>query len=93
MIVRVLITAIILLLSGYAFSEGVLGSGYALNPFGIMFLAAAGIVWFGWNPLRESFRSARDESDIPIIRLNSTLMEGMMNSMKRAPPPRKSSSS
>jgi len=93
MIIRVLITAIMLILSGYAFWDGVLGSGHALNPFGIMFLAAAGVIWIGWRPLRENFRLARDESDIPIIRLNSTLIEGMISSMKPAPPPRESSSS
>ena len=93
MMIRASVTAMMLVLSGFAFWDGALGSGYALNPFGILFLAAAGAVWFGWRPLRESFKSARDESDIPIIRLNTTLIDGMISSMKPAPPARKSSSS
>jgi hypothetical protein len=84
MIIRVLITAMALLLAGYAFWDGALSGGHVLNPFGIMFLFLSGAVWLGWKPIREIFRSTRDESVIP------TIVKGMG---KRAPPPRQSSSS
>jgi hypothetical protein len=61
MIIRVLITAIALLLAGYAFWDGVLDGGHVLNPFGIMFLVLSGAVWFGWKPLRDIFRSTRGD--------------------------------
>jgi len=84
MIIRVLITAMALLLAGYAFWDGALSGGHILNPFGIMFLFLSGAVWFGWKPIREIFRSTRDESVIP------TIVKGMG---KRAPSRRQSSSS
>ena len=93
MIIRVLVTAGALFLAGYAFWDGVLGGGHVLNPFGIIFLFLSGAVWFGWKAFGESFRSARNESAIPIIRLNSTLIKGLGSLMKPAPRPRQSSPS
>jgi hypothetical protein len=91
MIIRVLITAMALLLAGYAFWDGALSGGHILNPFGILFLFLSGAVWFGWKPLREIFRSTRDESVIPTIPAGAGWsIKGMG---KRAPPPRQSSSS
>jgi len=79
MIIRVLITAMALLLAGYAFWDGALSGGHVLNPFGIMFLFLSGAAWLGWERIREIFRSTRDESVIP------TIVKGIG---KRAPPPR-----
>jgi hypothetical protein len=91
MIIRVLITAMALLLAGYAFWDGTLSGGHVLNPFGIMFLFLSGAIWLGWKSLREIFRSARDASVIPTIAAGAMwLVTGMG---KRAPPPRQSSSS
>jgi hypothetical protein len=84
MIIRVLITAVALLLAGYAFWDGALSGGHVLNPFGIMFLFLSGAVWFGWKSILEILRSTRDESVIP------TIVKGIG---KRASPPRQSSSS
>jgi hypothetical protein len=77
-------TAMALLLAGYAFWDGVLDGGHILNPFGIMFLFLSGTVWFGWNTLQEIFRATKDASVI------DTMVKGMG---KRTPPPRQSSSS
>ena len=91
MIIRVLITTVALLLAGYAFWDGALSGGHVLNPFGILFLFLSGAVWFGWKPLREIFRSTRDESVIPTIAAGAGWsIKGMG---KGAPPPRQSSSS
>ena len=78
MIARMFTTTIATLLGVYAFWANILGAGHFLNPFGIMFLLLAGLIWFAWEPIREGFRSAKNESDIPISRLGSTIVKGML---------------
>jgi hypothetical protein len=77
MIARLVTTLILFLLSLYAFSTGVLDGGHVLNPSGIAFLILAAAVWFGWDTVRAAFAAARDESNIPIIRLGATIIRGM----------------
>jgi len=77
MIARLLVTALMLFLAFYAFSSDALGGGHVLNPSGILFLFLSGLIWFAWEPIRAAFRSARDESNIPIIRLGSAIINGM----------------
>ena len=91
MIGKLTATTILLLLVFYAFWGDALGTGYLINPFGIIFLLLAAVTWFKWEAVREGFRSAKDESNIPIIRLNSKVIGGMF-SMWRAPSQRRSSS-
>ena len=79
MIARILATTAATLLGLYAFWADVLGAGHFLNPFGFMFLLLAVVVWFGWEPLREGFHSARNESEIPISRLGSKIISGMVS--------------
>jgi len=78
MIARMFTTTIATLLGVYGFWANILGAGHFLNPFGIMFLLLAGLIWFAWEPIREGFRSAKNESDIPISRLGSTIVKGML---------------
>jgi len=78
MIARIFTTTIATLLGVYAFWANILGAGHFLNPFGIMFLLLAGLIWFAWEPIREGFRSAKNESEIPISRLGSTIVKGML---------------
>jgi len=80
MIARVLVTAGATLLGLYALWDNVLGAGVFL---GIMFLLVAGLIWFGWEPLREGFRLAKNESEIPISRLGITIIRGMKTSVRR----------
>ena len=91
MIGKLIATTILLLLAFYAFWGDALGTGYLINPFGIIFLLLAAVTWFKWEAVREGFRWAKDESNIPIIRLASKIIGGM-GSMRRAPPRRRSSS-
>ena len=91
MIGKLIATTVLLLLALYAFWGNALGAGYLINPFGILFLFLAAVTWFKWEAVREGFRSAKDESNIPIIRLSSKIIGGM-GSMLRAPPRRRSSS-
>jgi predicted membrane metal-binding protein len=83
MIARVLVTAGATLLGLYALWDNVLGAGVFL---GIMFFLVAGLIWFGWEPLREGFSSAKDESEIPISileRLGITIIRGMKTDERR----------
>jgi predicted membrane metal-binding protein len=83
MIARVLVTAGATLLGLYALWDNVLGAGVFL---GIMFFLVAGLIWLGWEPLREGFRSAKDESEIPISileRLGITIIRGMKTDERR----------
>ena len=77
MVTRLLVTALVLLLGFAAFWGNALGAGYILNPFGILFLFLAGLIWFMWEPLRDGFISAKEESNIPIIRLGSAIIAGL----------------
>jgi hypothetical protein len=92
MIIRVVVTAVVLLLAGFAFWDGALGGGHILNPSGIMCLFLSGAIWFGWKPFRASFLAAKEESNIPIIRLDVTAVKGLGNMMRPTPPARRSPS-
>jgi hypothetical protein len=82
MFIRTFVTTALALLGIYAFWGDALGGGHFLNPFGIMFLLFAALVWFGWQTIREAFKSVKDESNIPILRMGSTIIKGM-EAMKR----------
>jgi hypothetical protein len=53
MVARIAATAVMLLLAANAFCGDAPGAGQVFNPFGIMCLAASGIVWFA-RPLARS---------------------------------------
>jgi hypothetical protein len=91
MITRVLATFVVVALGIYAFRGDAMGQGHVLNPFGILFLLLAALIWFGWGPICEGFKSIKDESDIPISRLGSTIIKGMTG-LKRGPGRRRSDS-
>ena len=76
MIIRAIATVVALALGIYAFWGDAMGAGDVLNPFGILFLLLAGLIWFAWGPIREGFKSAKDE-ELPIIRLGATILKGM----------------
>jgi hypothetical protein len=77
MIARAMCTAIMLLLALYAFWGNALGAGQIFNPFGIMFLLFAYIIWFKWDIVRGAFASIKDESHIPILRMGYKIIQGM----------------
>ena len=66
MFVRIFVTTALVLLGIYAFWDDALGGGHIFNPWGIMFLLFAALVWFGWQTIRDAFKSAKDESSIPM---------------------------
>ena len=77
MVVRIFVTTALAVFGIYAFWSDALGGGHILNPFGIMFLLFAALVWFGWQTIREALKSVKDESNIPILRMGSTIIKGM----------------
>ncbi len=83
MIARVLVSGGATVLGLYAIWENVLGAAVFL---GVMFFLVAGLIWFGWEPLREGFRSAKDESEIPISRLGITIIRGMKTDERQRRP-------
>ena len=77
MVARCFCTLVMLLLAFYAFWGNALGAGYILNPFGLLCLLLAGMVWFKWEIVRSAFRSVNDESNVPIIRMGYKTIQGM----------------
>jgi hypothetical protein len=67
------------LLALCAFWDNALGAGHVFNPFGIMFLLLGGAVWCAWRPIHDGFVSAKNESELPIIRMAAKTIEGMLN--------------
>jgi hypothetical protein len=82
MIGKLIATTILLLLAFYAFWGDALGTGYLINPFGIIFLLLAAVTWFKWEVVREAFRPAKDQSNIPTIDAISGQIGGMFLSGK-----------
>jgi hypothetical protein len=65
---RSIASAIMLLLAFGAVFSDPLGSGY---PTGALLLICAALTWFHWDTISEGFRSAKDESNVPIVRQNN----------------------
>jgi hypothetical protein len=91
MIGKLTATTILLLLALYAFWGDALGTGYLINPFGIIVLLLAALTWFKWEAVREAFRPAKDESNISTIDAIAGQLAGMFS--KRQEPARRRSSS
>jgi RsiW-degrading membrane proteinase PrsW (M82 family) len=77
MIARILTTLIIFGLAVNAFWSNAFGEGHLFNPFGILFLFLAAIVWFAWDTITEAFKSVTGESYIPILRMGAKIISGM----------------
>ena len=76
--IRLLVTAALAAFGIYGFWDGAVTGDHVTNPFGIMFLLLAALIWLGWKTTTEAFRSVKDESEIPILRLGSTTIKGML---------------
>ena len=87
---RTLTTAVMLLLAFGAVYSNALGIGY---PTGLLLLVCAVLVWFQWDAISEGFRSAKDESNVPIIRLGSKIIGGIEFLRHGSPRHRSSSAS
>jgi hypothetical protein len=56
MAARLLWTAVTLLFAAGGFFGAAPTPANPLNPFGILFLVLSGLIWFGWNTIRSTFR-------------------------------------
>ena len=72
---RIVATAIVLIL---AFGALWWGAMDALSmSIGIILFLFAAIIWFKWDLIRDASATAKNESDVPIIRLGSNMIKGM----------------
>ena len=76
MIARCVWTLLMLLLAGSAFADRALGLWYVLNPYGLLFLAGAAIVWCKWPAIIAAFRVAHDPSRPTILRFGYDALQG-----------------
>lgn len=60
MAVRILLTVATLLLAAGGFFGAAPGPEGPLNPFGILFLFASGVIWLAWDLVREAFSNRLD---------------------------------
>jgi hypothetical protein len=86
-----LIATTILLLAFYACWGDALGTGYLINPFGIIFLLLAVVTWFKWEAVSEAFRPTKEESNISTMDAIAGQIFGMF-SERQGPARRRSSS-
>jgi hypothetical protein len=90
MVGRSIATAIMLLLAFGAVFSNALGIGY---PTAVLLLICAALTWFYWDAISDGFRSARNESGVPIIRMGAKIIGGMEFLRHGAPRHRSSSAS
>ncbi|HVC50447.1 MAG TPA: hypothetical protein VND87_00335 [Stellaceae bacterium] len=85
MIARIFWTAVLLLVAGIGFFGSGSTQGGPLNPFGIMLLALSGVVWFGWEPIRDAYAyreevsgANRGRSYLMLVRLGPVLVNRLV---------------
>ena len=55
MVARILCTAAALALSAFGFFGNPVLLADPLSPFGILLLLVSGVVWFGWDAIRDAY--------------------------------------
>jgi hypothetical protein len=58
MAARIICSAIALLVAGCGFFDTT--PAQPLDPVGVLFLTLAGLIWFGWEPIHETYAYHRD---------------------------------
>lgn len=83
MIARLLCTGAALALSGFGFFGNPVMAN-PLSPFGILLLLVSGVVWFGWDAIRDSY-AYREEicpnkgsAFLQTVRLGPVLVNGLV---------------
>jgi hypothetical protein len=87
---RSIVTATMALLALGALFDDPMGIGY---PTGALLVVCAALTWFYWPTISEGFRSAKDESNVPIIRMGAKIIGGMEILLHGSPGRRSSSAS
>jgi hypothetical protein len=96
MIARILVTGVMLVLAAGAFFGATQLPPGPLNPFGVLFLTIAGVIWFAWQELREGFSygagSRRDSAELPLAAgFGPVFIKGITNARRTAQAPRRTS--
>jgi hypothetical protein len=96
MVTRVLVTGVMLLLAAGGFFGAPQIPADPLDPFGILFLTIAGVMWFAWHEIREGFSYgaglSRDRSELPLAAgFGAMFIKGVTNACRTAPPQGRSS--
>ena len=83
MAARILCTAAALLLAAFGFFANPVTAN-PLSPFGIVFLLVSGVVWFGWEMIRDAY-AYREEvcpnngrAFLQTVRLGPVLVGGLV---------------
>jgi hypothetical protein len=88
MILRILCTGAALLLAGFGFFGNPVMAN-PLSPFGIVFLLVAGVVWFGWDMIRDAYAYReeicpnRGQAFLQTVRLGPVLVGGLVRKNTR----------
>ena len=96
MVARILVTGVMLVLAAGGFFGATQIPADPLDPFGILFLTIAGVIWFAWHEIREGFSygawSSRDRSELPLVAgFGAVFIKGITNAWHNAPPQRRNS--
>ena len=90
MIGKSLVTGLFVLLALGAVYTDPMSIGYQT---GLLLLLFAALAWFQWDAISTGFRAAKDESNIPIIRLGAKALGGLASLMRGSSPRRSSAGS
>src|SRR5215831_8186533 len=96
MVARIVATGVLLGLAGGAFLGAAPVPASPLNPFGILLLTIAGVIWFAWDVIREGFSygagSGQDGAQVPLLaRFGPVFIKGITSGWRPADPHRRSS--
>ncbi len=85
MVARILWTGAALLLAIGGFFGAAPTPANPLNPFGVLFLALSGVIWFGWEIFRDAYayrdeigKPSRGRHDLMIVRLGPILLNRLI---------------
>ena len=88
MFARIGCTGLVLMLAGGSFFSGVLLPPGPLNPFGIVLLALAGVLWFGWEMIQDAY-AYQEERRRAGLRIPSPLLVRFAPALNAWSPPDK----
>ena len=96
MVARILVTGVLLVLAAGGFFGATQIPADPLDPFGILFLTIAGVIWFAWHEIRAGFSYgsglSQDRAELPFAAgFGAMFIKGITNAWRSAPPQRRSS--
>ena len=84
MLARAFFTGVALLLAVGGFFGAAPPEAGPLNPFGILFLAFSGVIWLGWDVVRDAWR---DRVDLMAVRASLLVRQRYGDRANPTPPP------